>query len=367
VAPMTVDQANRILSEWLISKPEEVKAQKAAMEYYGSYFSPQNLSNVTQEGFKDFLLLKNNKHWSGLHRQPQIYENMDRLRQCLELLLDESRPLEQRLDVIAPKGKPPYIKGLGRAVITPILMCVYPDKYAVYNRISDEGLTKLGRNTIRESDSFSKRYQSLNATCHQLSSEIQQPLYLIDSMFSLMVQGIESPLTMLLRETGGMKPGPNGDPPDDGRETGASECSAAFSLEKYLQEFIVSNWSKTPLAKKLELYKEDEEEAVEFKTGVGEIDILARDRSTGDWVVIELKKGQESDKVVGQVLRYMGWILNHKAGAGEKVRGIIITGMPDDRIKYAVSASHGIEFFTYRVSFDLVEEKMGNHLIHSPT
>jgi hypothetical protein len=214
---------------------------------------------------------------------------MDRLCKCLEILLDESKPLEQRLDAIAPKGRPPFIKGLGRAVITPILMCVYPDRYSVYNRISDEGLKQLGRNTIKESDSFSKRYASLNAACQQLSDEIQQPLYLIDSMFSLMVHGVESPLTMLPRADGGKKSGPG---------------------------------------------------------------------STGDWVVIELKKGHESDRVVGQLLRYMGWILKHKATAGEKVRGIIITGMADDRIKYAVSAIEGIEFFTYNVRFDLVEEKV---------
>jgi hypothetical protein len=327
------------------------------MDYYSRYFSPQNLRNVTQEGFKDFLLLKNNKHWSGLHRQPQIYENIDRLRQCLEILLDESRPLEQRLDVIAPKGKPPFIRGLGRAVITPILLCVYPDRYSVYNRISDEGLKQLGRNTIKESDSFSKRYAALNAACHQLSEEIQQPLYLIDSMFSLMVHGVESPLTMLPMDNRGKKPDPGKDFDDDGGPIDPFQGSAAFSLEKYLQEFIVSNWSKTPLAKTLDLYIEDEEKAVEFNTGVGEIDILARDRSTGDWVVIELKKGHESDRVVGQLLRYMGWIRKHKAGPGERVRGIIITGLPDDRIKYAVSASQGIEFFTYKVSFDLVEEK----------
>jgi len=358
MAQMTVEQASKILSEWLTSKPEEMKAQKAAMEYYGKYFSPQNLNNITQEGFKDFLLLKNNKHWSGIHRQSQIYENMGRVCECLEILLDESKPLEQRLDFIAPKGKPPFIKGLGRAVITPILMCVYPDKYSVYNRISDQGLRLLGRNTIKESDPFSKRYASLNAACHQLSEEIQQPLYLIDSMFSLMVHGVESPLTMLPRNDGVKKPIPGEGSQNEGGPPDPFEDSVSFSLEKYLQEFIVSNWGKTPLAKELDLYTEDEEKGIEFNTGVGEIDILARGRSTGDWVVIELKKGRNSDSVVGQLLRYMGWIQKHKAGAGEKVRGIIITGAPDDRIKYAVSASQGIRFFTYKVSFDLLEEEV---------
>ncbi len=75
-------------------------------------------------------------------------------------------------------------------------------------------------------------------------------------------------------------------------------------------------------------------------------------------MVIELKKGRNSDSVVGQLLRYMGWIRKHKARTEERVRGIIITGASDDRIKYAVSASQGIEFFTYKASFDLVEEKL---------
>jgi RecB family endonuclease NucS len=40
--------------------------------------------------------------------------------------------------------------------------------------------------------------------------------------------------------------------------------------------------------------------------GAGVIDILARDKKTKDWVVIELKKGQTSDLVIAQPLRYMG-------------------------------------------------------------
>src|SRR6516165_2490342 len=51
---------------------------------------------------------------------------MDRLRECVALLLDESRPIENQLEIIAPKGKPPFIGGFGRALITPILMCVHP-------------------------------------------------------------------------------------------------------------------------------------------------------------------------------------------------------------------------------------------------
>jgi hypothetical protein len=56
----------------------------------------------------------------------------------------------------------------------------------------------------------------------------------------------------------------------------------------------------------------------------------------------------------------MGWIRKHKANGIEKVRGIIITGAPSDKIKYALHASEAIEFFTYKVSFDLVAvDKIG--------
>jgi RecB family endonuclease NucS len=110
----------------------------------------------------------------------------------------------------------------------------------------------------------------------------------------------------------------------------------------------------------LDIYVEDEEKGVQFTTGVGPIDILARDRANGDWVIIELKKGRSDDAVVGQIMRYMGWIRKHKATTSEKVRGIIITGAPSDKIKYALHGSDAIEFFTYKVSFDLVAvDKIG--------
>jgi len=99
--------------------------------------------------------------------------------------------------------------------------------------------------------------------------------------------------------------------------------SQLFPLDRYLEDFLVSNWDKTTLGRTLSLHSEDEESATQYPTDVGPIDILARDRSNQDWVVIELKKGRSSDAVVGQLLRYMGWVKRHKAAEGEGVRGII--------------------------------------------
>jgi Endonuclease NucS len=350
---MTLEEASARLSNWLTQKPADAAAQKAALEHYGKLFRPDNIVNLTEEQFKGFLLIKNNKHWTGIHRQSNIYADMERLKNALKVLLDESEPIQVRLDKIT--NGPLYIKGLGRAVLTPILMCAYPDKYAVYNRISEEGLTVLGRNNAKATDTFGKRYVAINDACHQISDEIKQPLSLVDAMFSFMVHGLESPLVssapMDSNVTG------DGDAEIQPITQMAVSESFVFPLEKYLEDFLVSNWDKTALGKSLALHVEDEESATQYSTDLGPIDILARDKSNQDWVVIELKKGKSSDTVIGQLLRYMGWVKKHKAANGESVRGIIITGAPDDRIKYAMLVSHGISFYTYKVSFDLMEEK----------
>jgi hypothetical protein len=353
---MTIEEASLLLSNWLTQRPAEVAAQKAALDQYGKLFRPENIANLTEDQFKAFLLFKNNKHWTGLQRQSSIYADMDRLKTALRVLLDEAQPIQARLDKITDKSGPLYIKGLGRAVLTPILLCVYPDRYAVYNRISEEGLTRLGRNTEKATDSFGKRYVAINEACHQIAGEIHQSLSLVDAMFSLMVHGSDSPLVSpstsdgatVADEVGEVEPAPT---------TTLVGDSFIFPLEKYLEDFLVSNWDKTVLGKTLALHVEDEESATQYPTDVGPIDILARDKGNHDWIVIELKKGRGSDAVVGQLLRYMGWVKKHKATGSENVRGIIITSTPDDRIKYAMLVANGVTFYTYRVSFDLVEEK----------
>ncbi len=346
---MTLDESSHLLSNWISKNPHEFAEQKAAVERYGKLFSPENIDNLTDEQFRAFLLVKNNRHWSGIHRHANIYADMQRLKTALKVLLDETRPIQVRLDEITDKGGRLYIRGLGRAVLTPILMCVHPEKYAVYNRISEEGLNQLDRNKAKATETFGNRYVAINVACRQIADEIGQTLSLVDVMFSLMVHGPGSSAHAQVPVNS------ESDIGDNATKTAIGE-SFLFPMEKYLEEFMVSNWDKTALGKTLQLHDEDEESATQYPTSVGIIDILARDKANHDWVVIELKKGKSSDAVVGQLLRYMGWVKKHKASSGENVRGIIITSLPHDWIKYAMLVSQGVTFYTYRVSFDLVEE-----------
>tara|TARA_Y100000310_G_scaffold301619_2_gene338247 strand:+ start:1007 stop:1921 length:915 start_codon:yes stop_codon:yes gene_type:complete len=127
-----------------------------------------------------------------------------------------------------------------------------------------------------------------------------------------------------------------------------------FILEKYLQSFIVENWHMIKFDKNLKIFEDDQgNNGAQYTTDVGYIDILSKDND-GNFVVIELKKGRESDKVVGQILRYMGWVREHLAISGQKVEGVIICNEYDKKMDYAVSMIPNISIKKYAVSFSLV-------------
>jgi len=130
-----------------------------------------------------------------------------------------------------------------------------------------------------------------------------------------------------------------------------------FYMEEQLESFLVDNWKNTELGKKYDLITEDGEIiSRQFKTDVGDIDILAKDEKNNNYVVIELKKDKTSDKVIGQIAKYIGWIKKHKAN-GAPVKGIIITGRYDKKLDYALKAWEGInvDVYIYKVDFGLKE------------
>jgi restriction system protein len=94
----------------------------------------------------------------------------------------------------------------------------------------------------------------------------------------------------------------------------------------------------------------------QYKTDIGPIDILAKDKKTNSYVVIELKKNQTSDDTLGQIARYMGWIKETKKDPN--VKGIIIAGSYDKKLDYALKMMKNVEVFLYEVNFRLNEFKV---------
>lgn len=152
---------------------------------YGRLFHPDNLERLTAADFKGFLLYENNRHWWGIHRQQAILtSDMPRLRRVLAVLLDDSRPLKERLDWIEPRSGPKPQPGLGRAVITPILHVVYPERYGVWNSIAQGAMTRLGLwPEFPWGSTFGGQYLLVNESLRQWGTKLGIDLWTLDALW----------------------------------------------------------------------------------------------------------------------------------------------------------------------------------------
>lgn len=330
--------------ESILNNSKRLLQEKEVIQKYGSMFNPVNLTNLTKEDFKSFLLHKNNKHWESIHRQGNmITKDIVRLRKGLAILLDESKDIKERLDFLfSPKGTN-YIKGLGRAIVTPILMIVYPDKYGVWNSKSTEGLKRMNLlPEFKSKDSFSYKYIKINNILNDFARKHGITLWQLDEILGWLALDnlpIETSVNGL-----------------DEEDLNQIENYENFGLEKHLEDFLIENWEKLDISKKYSILEENGDIiGQQYYTSVGIIDILARSKDKKEWLVIELKKGKTSDRVVGQILKYIGWISEKMAEPNERVSGLIISGEIDEKLEYALKPTKNINMMTYSVNFKLLK------------
>lgn len=133
------------------------------------------------------------------------------------------------------------------------------------------------------------------------------------------------------------------------------EDPAAFAMESHLEDFLVKNWAQTSFAREYDIFEEEGEcVGQQYPTDTGNIDILAISKDKKSLLVIELKKGRASDVVVGQVLRYMGYVKEELAENEQIVKGAIIALEDDQRIRRALAMVPNVDFYRYQISFKLV-------------
>ena len=130
---------------------------------------------------------------------------------------------------------------------------------------------------------------------------------------------------------------------------GSAPPDFRLAIEQYLEDILVAQWNSLDWGADLEYLGRQ----VSCGT-LGRIDILARDRATGDFVVIKLKRDQTDDEVVGQLSRYMGWAAEHKAAAqGVGVRGIIVVHELTPKLRAAAMAHRNISIYRYELTVAL--------------
>lgn len=329
----------------ILNDPKELLVEKEVIARYGSIFDPANLNDLTKEDFKSFLLYKNNKHWGSIHRQGNmITGDMKKLKKGLKVLLDESKDIKERLDFLFPAKSPNYIKGFGKAIATPILMIVYPKKYGVWNSRSTNRLEQLGLfPKLKTTDSFSHKYIEINDTLNELAKKHDVTLWQLDRILGLIASEGRSDVDLSESD-------------EVSEDLEGVESYENFGLEKHLEDFLIENWDKLAVSKRYSILEENGDIiGQQFFTSVGIIDILARSHDGKEWLVIELKKGKTSDRVVGQILKYIGWVTEDLAGPNERVKGLIIAGDIDEKLRYALKTTKNIGMATYSVNFKLFD------------
>lgn len=128
-----------------------------------------------------------------------------------------------------------------------------------------------------------------------------------------------------------------------------------FGLERHLHEFMRDNWTYIDLSEEWILYEEDgdPEAGYEYPTDIGRIDLLAKHKNEQRWLVIELKRNKSTDKTVGQLLRYMGWVRKELASQDDGVEGLVISKDVDNSMHYALEMTPNMRLQLYEVNFRL--------------
>ena len=127
-----------------------------------------------------------------------------------------------------------------------------------------------------------------------------------------------------------------------------------FAVEKHLEEFLVANWTQTALGAEYDILELDGEQiGQQYQSDTGPIDILALSKDGKTYLVVELKKGRASDQVVGQILRYMGFVKASLADEKQEVRGAIVALADDKKFVNALAMVPSVSFYRYRVDFKL--------------
>jgi hypothetical protein len=134
----------------------------------------------------------------------------------------------------------------------------------------------------------------------------------------------------------------------EGRASGPADFAYEEDLRNYLAEHLHL------IEPGLTLFKDEQEGliGVEYPVGGRYIDILAVS-AQGDFVVIELKVSRGYERVVGQLMRYMGWVRTNLAKGGQNVRGVIVARRISEDLKIACSELKHADLLEYEMAISL--------------
>ncbi|MGC9167204.1 MAG: hypothetical protein ACP5GR_06160, partial [Thermoplasmata archaeon] len=115
--------------------------EKPVLEKWSKIFNINNIDNINKDNFEDILKFfdwPENHHWKRIYRTKNKIKFED-FKEGLKILLDESKSVGERLNKFKKR-----VKYMSIAMTTPILLVSNPEKYGVWNNLSENALKKLG-------------------------------------------------------------------------------------------------------------------------------------------------------------------------------------------------------------------------------
>jgi restriction system protein len=131
--------------------------------------------------------------------------------------------------------------------------------------------------------------------------------------------------------------------PEEEEEQLEEDGTTGFPLEGHLEEYIMRNFDRT-FQGQFALYVDTEDPLVSGRQYpvtndeggvIGRIDILVRELSTNNLVVVELKRGVVDHRAIAQLLWYMGWVKSNLCQDCEDVQGLIVCTDTEEKFDYA--------------------------------
>lgn len=117
--------------------------EQEVTQYWGVIFSPKGVASLTKQDMTGFLSFRQNKRWRELSKD-DVTDDMERLREALKVLIDETRPVAERLNLLEPVRGELAVPHLGKAKLSAILLVTHPRTYGAWNDYSERALVGMG-------------------------------------------------------------------------------------------------------------------------------------------------------------------------------------------------------------------------------
>jgi len=158
--------------------PKIVNERDEVLGRFEPLFQPGAVVTLEEDVFRQFLSIRYNKHWTGLERQPELYADMDGLREALSILVDETRPIRNRVDTVIEAP------GMGVAKFSAILLVAYPNKYGVWNGTSEKALRHIGLwPDFPRGATTGDKYEAVNQVLLDLAARLGIDLWTLDALW----------------------------------------------------------------------------------------------------------------------------------------------------------------------------------------